>query len=134
MATHSSILAWRISWTEEPRELPSMGSQRVWVTKHTRVHLYAFYIYIYIHTHIYIVVCCLVAKLCLTVLQPHGLDPTLCVCVCVCVCKIILNLVILSKDIYAHISVYISTYIYTHIYIKYTVDLLILGNVYIYIK
>ena len=29
MATHSSILAWRISWTEEPGELQSMGSQRV---------------------------------------------------------------------------------------------------------
>ena len=29
MATHSSILAWRISWTEEPDELQSMGSQRV---------------------------------------------------------------------------------------------------------
>ena len=27
MATHSSILAWRISWTEEPGGLPSMGSQ-----------------------------------------------------------------------------------------------------------
>ena len=25
MATHSSILAWRISWTEEPGELQSMG-------------------------------------------------------------------------------------------------------------
>ena len=27
MATHSSILAWRISWTEEPGGLQSMGSQ-----------------------------------------------------------------------------------------------------------
>ena len=27
MATHSSILAWRISWTEEPEGLQSMGSQ-----------------------------------------------------------------------------------------------------------
>ena len=27
MATHSSILAWRISWTEEPGVLQSMGSQ-----------------------------------------------------------------------------------------------------------
>ena len=35
MATHSSILAWRILWTEEPGRLQSMGSQRVrldWVT------------------------------------------------------------------------------------------------------
>ena len=29
MATHSSILAWRIPWTEEPSRLQSMGSQRV---------------------------------------------------------------------------------------------------------
>ena len=29
MATHSSILAWRISWTEESGRLPSMGLQRV---------------------------------------------------------------------------------------------------------
>ena len=29
MATHSSILAWRIPWTEEPGWLQSMGSQRV---------------------------------------------------------------------------------------------------------
>ena len=29
MATHSSILAWRISWTEEPGGLQSMGSKRV---------------------------------------------------------------------------------------------------------
>ena len=29
MATHSTILAWEISWTEEPGGLQSMGSQRV---------------------------------------------------------------------------------------------------------
>ena len=29
MATHSSILAWKIPWTEEPGGLPSMGLQRV---------------------------------------------------------------------------------------------------------
>ena len=33
MAMHSSILAWRIPWTEEPGGLPSMGLQRV---KHHR--------------------------------------------------------------------------------------------------
>ena len=35
MATHSSILAWEISWTEEPGELQVHGSQRVrhnWAT------------------------------------------------------------------------------------------------------
>ena len=29
MATHSSVLAWRIPGTEEPNGLPSMGSHRV---------------------------------------------------------------------------------------------------------
>ena len=29
IATHSSFLAWRIPWTEEPDGLQSMGSQRV---------------------------------------------------------------------------------------------------------
>ena len=29
MATHSSILSWRIPWTEEPGGLQSIGSQRV---------------------------------------------------------------------------------------------------------
>ena len=29
MATHSSILAWRVPWTEEPGGLQSMESQRV---------------------------------------------------------------------------------------------------------
>ena len=29
MATHSSILAWRIPWTEKPGRLQSMGSYRV---------------------------------------------------------------------------------------------------------
>ena len=28
MATHCSILAWKMPWTEEPGELQSMGSQR----------------------------------------------------------------------------------------------------------
>ena len=38
IATHSSILAWKIPWTEEPGALQSMGSQRVghdWATSHT---------------------------------------------------------------------------------------------------
>ena len=42
MATYSSILVWRISWTEELGRLQSMGSQgvgRVWMTNtHTWVH------------------------------------------------------------------------------------------------
>ena len=42
MATHSSILAWRVPWTKEPGGLQSMGSQRVrhnWVT-HIHTHTY----------------------------------------------------------------------------------------------
>ena len=35
MATHSSILAWRIPWTEEPGGLQSLGSQRVEHKEHT---------------------------------------------------------------------------------------------------
>ena len=42
MATHSSILAWRILWAEKPCGLPSLGSQRVrhgWTTSaHTHTH------------------------------------------------------------------------------------------------
>ena len=39
MATHSSILAWRISWTEEPGGLQFIESQRIgyaWATKHAK--------------------------------------------------------------------------------------------------
>ena len=54
MATHSSTLAWKISWTEEPGRLQSMGSQRVrhdgvtslslffFLFKNIRTQLYAF--------------------------------------------------------------------------------------------
>ena len=41
MVTHSSILAWRIPWTEEDGGLQSMGSQRVrhdWAARHARRH------------------------------------------------------------------------------------------------
>ena len=42
MATHSSIFAWKIPWTEEPGGLQSLGSQRVghdWATNtHTHTH------------------------------------------------------------------------------------------------
>ena len=43
MATHSSTLAWRISWREEPGRLQSIGSQRVGhdrLTKHSTVPLF----------------------------------------------------------------------------------------------
>ena len=33
MATHSSVLAWRIPWKEEPGRLESLGLQRVYMTE-----------------------------------------------------------------------------------------------------
>ena len=39
MATHSSILAWKIPWTEKPGRLQSMGSQRVRHDWATSLHL-----------------------------------------------------------------------------------------------
>ena len=36
MTTHSSLLAWRIPWTEEPGGLQSTGSQRVSLSAHTQ--------------------------------------------------------------------------------------------------
>ena len=52
MATHSSILAWRIPWTEKPGRLQSTGSQRVGhdlATEHTHT-----YVQIYIYILMYI--------------------------------------------------------------------------------
>ena len=43
MTTHSTILSWRIPWTEEPGGLQSMGSQRVehdLTTEHARTQKY----------------------------------------------------------------------------------------------
>ena len=42
MATHSSVLAWEIPWTEEPRGLQSMGSQGAGyncTTEHVHIHV-----------------------------------------------------------------------------------------------
>ena len=52
-ATHTSILAWRISRTEEPGGLQSMGLQRVrrdWVTKHRHRHRHR-HRHTHTHTH-----------------------------------------------------------------------------------
>ena len=38
MVTHSGILAWRISWTEEPGGLQSLGSERVGHDKQLSTH------------------------------------------------------------------------------------------------
>ena len=45
MATHSSILAWRIPWREKPGRLQSTGSQRV-------RHDWSYLAHMHIHTHI----------------------------------------------------------------------------------
>ena len=57
-ATHSSILAWRIPWTEESGGLQSVGLQRVWhnwATKHT--HSY------FIHFPLMLMFCTIMAQL-----------------------------------------------------------------------
>ena len=61
MATHSSILAWRIPWTEKPGGLQSMGSQRVghgWATNtHSHTHINSIYVSIPISQfHIYVLI------------------------------------------------------------------------------
>ena len=38
MATHSSTLAWRIPWMEEPGRLPSMGSRESAMTERLHFH------------------------------------------------------------------------------------------------
>ena len=43
-ATHSSILAWRIPWTEEPGELQSKGSQNSWTQLSDWVHTHSSFI------------------------------------------------------------------------------------------
>ena len=53
MATHSSILVWKIPWTEEPGRLQFTGSQRV---RHT-----------YIHTHL-LLTCSVCSPVCPTIL------------------------------------------------------------------
>ena len=42
MATHSSTLAWKIPWTEEPGRLQSMGSLRVGHDRVTSLSLFSF--------------------------------------------------------------------------------------------
>ena len=55
MATHSSTLAWRIPWREEPGRLQSMGSQRVghdWATSLSLFTLHSYsYLFIYFFPH-----------------------------------------------------------------------------------
>ena len=57
MATHSSILAWKIPWIEKPGGLQSMESLRIrhnWTIQHKHMCIYLNQMYIHTHTHIYI--------------------------------------------------------------------------------
>ena len=72
-ATHSSILAWRVPWTEEPCGLQSMGSRRIrhdWVTNtftfltcvitntcYICMHMWLYW-YTHTHTHTYVCIMC----------------------------------------------------------------------------
>ena len=90
IASHSSILAWKISWTEEPGGLQSMGSQKVghdWatniysLTRICAIFVNKSYFYQHFNNHqglllfslwVVNVVLCLVTQSCLT-LWTHGL-------------------------------------------------------------
>ena len=62
MATHSSVLAWRIPGTEEPSGLPSMGSPRVCMTEQQNIT--------WRFKCLCCCCCCSVAHLCLTLCNP----------------------------------------------------------------
>ena len=73
MATHSSILAWRIPWTEEPHELQPMGSQTdmaEWLTLSVCPHLISDEFEVQIQTLWLCFSCCLLAQSRLTVCNP----------------------------------------------------------------
>ena len=76
VATHSSILAWKIPWTEEPGRLQSMGSQRVRHDCATLLSLSSktsnisaiLDATVFLEDSEDLVVACLVSQLCLTLL------------------------------------------------------------------
>ena len=52
MATHTSILAWRTPWTEEPSRLQSIGSHRVGHDGNNSACMHAC-MYMHIHTYVH---------------------------------------------------------------------------------
>ena len=108
MATHSSILAWRILWTEEPGELQSIELQRIkhdWATN-TSLHFILYKVRVDIHISQigkYFYQHHLFKILHFPTQSYHGIfvenHPYMCVwvcvCVCVCVCVSIFRLSIL---------------------------------------
>ena len=85
MATHSSILAWRTPWAEEPGRLQSMGLQRVghdWVTD-TLSWQFSKYFKSFIIIFVMMIcdqwsfmLMCLVAQLCPTLYDPMDCNPS----------------------------------------------------------
>ena len=53
MATHSSILAWKISWTEEPSRLYSLQDRKESNTSEQQMH--TIILHTYMHTCMYII-------------------------------------------------------------------------------
>ena len=80
MATHSSILAWRTSWTEEPGGLQSVGSQRVghdWMTNtHTCICVcVCVCVCVYIYIYVCIFMCVKLLQSYLTICNPVDCSP-----------------------------------------------------------
>ena len=50
MAPHSSILAWKIPWTEEPGRLQSRGCKELDMTEYTHTHTHT-HTHVHTHTH-----------------------------------------------------------------------------------
>ena len=63
MATHSSVLAWRIPWTEEPGRLQSIGLQRVGHDLSDSAHTYTSKIHIILNFEIVFFVIIIMAPL-----------------------------------------------------------------------
>ena len=57
MATHSSILAWKITWTEEPGWLQSMGSQKVRHDPATNTTTTTLGVCVFVYICLYVYVC-----------------------------------------------------------------------------
>ena len=80
MANHSSILAWRIPWTEESGGLQSMGSQRV---RHDRATMQQ-----HVYAYIYVCICVIYMN------SDLNNIPCLYMCICVHICYLYIHFLI----------------------------------------